>query len=379
MEIRLYFQMMQRGWWVIVLAALVALASSLGFSYMAVPQYQAVSRFIVNPGAALISGRDVLSSLDTLDRRSVVATYAEIMNSNRILSETVESLGLDAADVDEYTIQAIELPDAFVLELSVSGPDPNIASDLANTIGYETIQFARDLNQVYDINILDLAAAPEKPVSPQPLRDAGVALFLGLVVGIVLAILSEQIRIPLEAYRRRLRVDGVTGVFNKRYFLELLEDEVRQNTQGTLSIGIIELSGFRDILETMPIGTSQNMLKEITVALQKELRGNDIIGRWNETSFITMLPTTIGSAANKTFERIFQRLTVGNGHKLFDADVRIDPHIGGAEYNPAITAHELVNMAQTALEKARADATRPIYVSDIKNPFWVQTQPVVDD
>ena len=379
MEIRLYFQMMQRGWWVIVLSALIALASSLGISYLAIPQYQAVSRFIVSPGAALSSGRDVLSSLDTLDRRSVVATYAEIMNSRRILTETVTSLGMTESDAEEYSIQAVELPDAFVLELSVSGPNPKIASDLANTIGFETIRFANDLHQVYDINILDLAVPPEKPVSPQPLRDAGVATFLGLVAGIVLAVLSEQMRIPLEMYRKRLRVDGVTGVYNKRYFLELLEDEVRQNSQGTLSIGIIELTGFRDLLETLPIGTSQAMLKEITGAFQKELRGNDIIGRWNEYSFVTMLPTTAGSAANRIFDRVFQHLTNGNGHKLFDADVRLDPHIGGAEYNPAITAQELVNMAQTALEKARADATRPIYVSDIKSPFWIQPQPVAEE
>ncbi len=380
MEIRLYFQMMQRGWWVIILASLVAVASSLGISYAAVPQYKAVSRFIVSPGASLISGRDVLSGLETLDRRSVVATYSEIMNSRRILLESLDALVLEESDIKKaYTIQAVELPDSFVLELSVSGPNPKIASDLANVIGYQTIRFARDLSQVYAISILDLAVPPIKPFSPQPLRDAGVALFLGLTAGIVLAILSEQIRIPLEAYRGRLRLDSVTGIYNKRYFLELLEEEVRQNSQGILSIGIIELSGLRDLMETLPLSTLQTMLRNITGELQRELRGNDIIGRWNEVSFVIMLPSTAGVAATRIFERIFQRLTLENSHKVYDTYVRLDPHIGGSEYNLAVTVNELINMAQTALEKARADATRPIYVSDIKNPFWVQTQPATED
>ncbi len=42
--------------------------------------------------------------------------------------------------------------------------------------------------------------APTLPISPQPLLNAGVALVFGLVVGSVVAVLREQIRIPLEVF-----------------------------------------------------------------------------------------------------------------------------------------------------------------------------------
>ena len=168
MEIRLYFQMLQRGWWIILLVAIMALAVSLGISYTAIPQYNVVARFIITPGASLTTGRDVVSGLRTLDR-GIVATYVEIMNSRRILSDSLSSLNVsDAVIRNNYTILAVELPDSSVIELNVSGPDPKLAADLANTIGNTTISFARSLNTVYVINILDTAIPAEKPFSPQP-------------------------------------------------------------------------------------------------------------------------------------------------------------------------------------------------------------------
>jgi hypothetical protein len=63
---------------------LVALTVYLAISYIAIPQLSAVTWFIIS-SSSLASGAEVVRSLDTLDRRSVVATYAEIMNSSHIL------------------------------------------------------------------------------------------------------------------------------------------------------------------------------------------------------------------------------------------------------------------------------------------------------
>ncbi|RMD61005.1 hypothetical protein D6833_08825, partial [Candidatus Parcubacteria bacterium] len=98
LEIRLYLQMLRRGWWLILLAALIALSASLSVSLLATPQYKATARFLITPSAELTRGKDVVDSLDTLDRRSVVATYAEVMNSRRIFANALNSLQLDAQE-----------------------------------------------------------------------------------------------------------------------------------------------------------------------------------------------------------------------------------------------------------------------------------------
>ena len=51
------------------------------------------------------------------------------------------------------------------------------------------------------------------------------------------------------------------------------------------------------------------IVKRVTNLLRKELRGNDIIGRWNEFGFQVMLPNTSALAATRIFERIHQSLS----------------------------------------------------------------------
>ena len=374
MEIKLYFRMLQKNWWLILLTAMTALTVSLAISYAAAPQYRSIARFIIIPSSTLTSGADVVRSLDTLDRRSVVATYAEVMNSSRILEGSADFLGLDAGEiVKEYTIQAVDLPDSSVLELTVSGPNPSLAAQLANAIGLQSITFTRSLNLIYELNFLDMAIPAELPFSPEPLRDGLVALVLGTAVGGFLAVVSEQIRVPIEAYRQRRRIDSATGIYNASYFSRLLEEELAQNPDDALSIGIVELNGLADYLGTLPPAGLQILLIKVKEILRRELRGHDIVARWDEISFSVMLPSTDGPASSRTFDRIYQALFQPMDLSAYGVTVNLDPHIGGAVYSNTITARELLAKAQTSLEQSRRFSVKPIYVWEMKSPFWVQT------
>lgn len=374
MEITLYFRMLQKNWWLILLTAMTALTVSLAISYAAVPQYRSVARFIIIPSSTLTSGADVVRSLDTLDRRSVVATYAEVMNSSRILEGSADFLGLDATEIiKDYSIQAVDLPDSSVLELTVTGPNPALAAQLANAIGLQSITFTRSLNLIYELNFLDTAIPAELPFSPEPLRDGLVALVLGTALGGFLAVVSEQIRVPIESYRQRRRIDSVTGIYNASYFSRLLEEELAQSPDDALSIGIVELNGLADYLGTLPPAGLQILLIKVKEILRRELRGHDIVARWDEISFSMMLPLTDGPAASRTFDRIYQALLEPMDLSAYGVTVNLDPHIGGAVYSNMISARELLEKAKTSLEQSRRFSVKPIYVWEMKSPFWVQT------
>lgn len=374
MEIKLYFRMLQKNWWLILLTAMTALTVSLAISYAAAPQYRSIARFIIIPSSTLTSGADVVRSLDTLDRRSVVATYAEVMNSSRILDGSADFLGLNASEIiKDYSIQAVDLPDSSVLELTVSGPNPSLAAQLANAIGLQSITFTRSLNLIYELNFLDTAIPAELPFSPEPLRDGIVALVLGTALGGFLAVVSEQIRVPIESYRQRRRIDSVTGIYNASYFSRLLEEELAQSPDDALSIGIVELNGLADYLGTLPPAGLQILLIKVKEILRRELRGHDIVARWDEISFSVMLPSTDGPASSRTFDRIYQALLQPMDLSAYGVTVNLDPHIGGAVYSNMITARELLAKAQTSLEQSRRFSVKPIYVWEMKSPFWVQT------
>ena len=310
MELNLYLQMIRRGWWLVALTALIALTTSLGASFLVTPQYEVVARFIITPGAiGESSPQTILNGLNTINNQSVMETYAEVMNSDRIYNDSLAFLQLQPEDLKDYSYESAVLPSSSILELSVKGPDPQLAADIANAVGYQTINFTRRLNQVINLDFLDLATPSTVPYSPQPLRNAALATVLGLIGGLVLVIVREQLRASLETFRQRVHLDNETGVYTKKYFSRLVEDELARHPDDVLSIGIVELGGLRDIFDTFPLAALQRILQRVTESLRKELRGNDIIGRWNEISFIVMLPNTPGMAANRIFERIYQVLS----------------------------------------------------------------------
>lgn len=370
MEIQLYFQMLRRGWWIILLTTLFALASALGISYIMVPNYQAVARFIITPGSVLITGNEVVNSLQALDRQSLTTTYVEVMNSNRVFNDALTSLNLQASQVEEYTYEVEVLSTSSVLELRVTGPDAQIATRLANELGNQVILFTRSLNQVYNVDFLDRAVVPSEPISPKPLLNAGLAIALGLIGGAALAILSEQLRVPIEALLQRSQVDNVTGVYNSTHFRRLVEEEITENSDDVFILGIVELSGLRDYLDTLPAAVLDRILQRATQVLRRELRGNDVIGRWNGVSFLVMLPNTSGDAATRIFKRVYRSLSqpVELGH--YGTAITLDTHIGGAEYGNDISMDELFEKAVSTLEQARRDSDRPVYVWEMKNPFW---------
>jgi len=379
MEIKLYFRMLQRGWWLVALVALVSLLASLTVSFLAIPQYKTTARFIITPGSLLTSEGNpetVIAGLETLDLPSVVATYTEVMGSQRILVDSLSFLGVENFVPKEYSIDANVLPESTVLELTISGPDPRLVTDLANAIGYQTILFTRSINRIYELNVLDEAVQPPTPYSPIPLRDAGLSLLLGLVGGAVLAILSEQIRIPLEAYRQRLQLDAETGVSNNRHFTRLLEDEVSKNSSEVLSIGIIELNGMSDLAGTLPSVGAVRVLNSVTDTLRRELRGNDNIGRWSDNSFIVMLPMTSAESASRIFNRIYQSLLIPVQLPQYDVTINLDPHVGGGEYSNGITAQELLEKTAEALEQSKRGTLNPVYIWEMRNPFWVQKEDI---
>ena len=370
MEIRLYFQMLKRGWWVILLTVLTSLAAALGVSFLAVTQYEAQARFIISPSNVLITGNEVVQGLNTLDRQSVVLTYVEVMNSDRIYEDALSELNLQSEDVESYSYETVVLSTSFVLELSVRGPSPQVVANLANAIGNQTIKFTRSLNQIYNVVFLDVATVPEQPVSPKPLLNAILAVALGLIGGAFLAILSEQLRVPFDAFLQRVHFDNVTGAYKNTYFRRLIEEEIAQKPNEVFTIGIVELNGLRDLLETFPPVGLERILQSATNILRRELRGHDVIGRWNELSFVVMLPGTSGKAATSIFRRVFQSLSEPIELNQFNTIVNLDSRIGAVEYGNDMSTNELFEKTISTLEQARRDSTNPVYVWEMKNPFW---------
>src|SRR5512135_2208305 len=105
MEIRVYLRMLLRSWWVIALTALVAVGGAFVASYFTTPIYRSSATYIVSPNPSYLLKADynLIYSLDTLDKRTLITTYAEVLNSTRMFNETLQLLKLTPNDVVGYS------------------------------------------------------------------------------------------------------------------------------------------------------------------------------------------------------------------------------------------------------------------------------------
>lgn len=188
-----YKGLLKRHWWIVALTTLGTLSVSLFVSYVTKPSFETQARFLVSPGQALEDQRDMIDSLQSLDNRSTVATYAEIIGSTSILEASTEQLAIDEENQGEFQVSMSVLPEASVIELTVAGSHPQMVALLANSLGEQGIAYIRDKYSVYDISFLDRAQVPEQPTSPRPLRDALLATILGLGIGVVAILLWDQL------------------------------------------------------------------------------------------------------------------------------------------------------------------------------------------
>ncbi|NOT04643.1 MAG: diguanylate cyclase [Anaerolineales bacterium] len=353
METKLYFRMIQRGWWIILSTALVAIIATLVTSYFTTPIYRATTRFILSPSAAFVTGgNNVLNSLATLDKRSIITTYAEVLNSPRIQGETFDLLQFNESELKDYSFSAIVLPDTNIIEFVVEGPDPNTDALLANSIGQRAVEYVQTLYQVYDLSQLDPAVTPITPTSPQPIRDSGVALVVGLAIGVMLALVRDLLQSPIVNFMKQRNLDEMSLALNRRSFDQRLS-EASFGSVSDFSLCMVHLEGLGDYIHVLPQPTLQTILRHVNQILRNQLRGNDLVGRWNELDFAVMLSETRGDAAMYTMGRVRTALSVPIKIDVSGEDLYLNPLIGIAEYRVGDTSESLVKNLQWALDVAK--------------------------
>ncbi len=352
MEIRFYLKIIQRGWWIILISALVAVNVSLVYSYyITTPMYEAVARFIVSPNLENTDNRDMVNSLEALDKRSIVSTYAEVLNSHQIITGAMQLLREDPDDFKDYSFSATLLPEANIIRFSVKGPNPEVAALLANGIGQHAIDYVRGVYIVYNFDFLDKALIPSEPYQPRPVQDAGLALLVGIVLGVGMAVFRDQISGTLEQFGKRNMIDYESHAFTRVYFERRVRQEIANQPDGIITLGIIYLNGAQEFYDSLPQAYINQMMRKVTETLKYQLRGNDIVGRWSQLQFSILLPSTDGLSASSRLERIREILDQPFSLEAEGQfEIALDPRIGFADRQGGESVNVLIAQAEKALE-----------------------------
>jgi len=283
---------LSNGWKWIILVILLAVVVSLAISATTVPLYRSEATFIIAPNKNLPSSRDVVSAFTALDTLDIFSTYADILSSDRVYTEAQKNLDADETVLAGYQRTTRMNPNSIILSLIVEGPDPRMAAQLANQVGGYGIQFINAYFTVFEIDFLDQAAAAAQPFQPQTLRSALIFAAGGFLLGMLIVIIKEFSEIPLNQFVQRFSLDAESLAYTKRSVERSLVSMKATGKDWPISFLLIRLKNLEEFLSIAPGFSRKKVATEIVKRLRSQLKGNDIVGRWDATTFSIALPRT---------------------------------------------------------------------------------------
>lgn len=202
MELRDYLRIARARWPLIVVCALLAVAAAAFTTLRATPQYASTARLFVSTQNNVT---DPYSGGLFSEQR--VASYADLITGQNLAQRVVHRLGLDedpSALAGQITSSVA--PDTVILVVTVTDPSPARAQRLAQAVAREFTNFVADLettpghkNPPIKATIVDSAQLPGGPISPRPVRNVALALMLGLLLGVGLAVLREVLDTTIQS------------------------------------------------------------------------------------------------------------------------------------------------------------------------------------
>ena len=121
---------------------------------------------------------------------------------------------------------------------------------------------------------------------------------------------AERLAMELQTANEKLRdlatKDGLTGLFNHRYFQEALDTEISRaiRYQNPLSLVLLDIDHFKKVNDTYGHPAGDTVLKVISAIIQKTVRESDLVARYGGEEFAAVLPETDLKGAAILAERL---------------------------------------------------------------------------
>jgi len=192
-DLREYFGIIKKRFWIIALITIVAASVSAGISFFVLqPVYQANSTIIVN------TDNNEQSQMITGDQFTVTqklaVTYGEIIKSRTVLEPVINNLKLGST-FEELSEQITVSPvkDTQIIGISVQDTNPKKARDIANEIPKVFTGEAKRITKANNVEVIDKAIVPDSPIKPNKLMNVAIAAVLGVMIGLFVVFLIEYL------------------------------------------------------------------------------------------------------------------------------------------------------------------------------------------
>jgi capsular polysaccharide biosynthesis protein/Mrp family chromosome partitioning ATPase len=198
-SVQRYVMVLRRQWWVALVVTAVALAAAILYVERATPVYSASMKVVVGQGQTLATPSQAV------DIQSYTQTITDLLQSQVVARQTIQRLGLNENATTLLASLGVSAgPNTSVIDVTYDDTNQPRAVRILSTLGGiftslvnselgSKAQNSAQAAQAISVVVFDPAHADPGRVSPRTTRTLAIALVLGLVAGLLLALLRDAL------------------------------------------------------------------------------------------------------------------------------------------------------------------------------------------
>lgn len=177
--VELFYYLRHKLIWLILAFLLGGTITGLISYYLVTPKYEATAKVYM-----VSASTDSLINLSDLNLgTSLSEDYEEMLRIRPVYEKITEELKLDY-DYEDFLklIDISTVGNTRVLQISVETKDPEESKNIANLLADHAENYLPDLMETSEPNVAEYAILPEKPSSPDILKNTIIGAFVALLL-----------------------------------------------------------------------------------------------------------------------------------------------------------------------------------------------------
>jgi diguanylate cyclase (GGDEF)-like protein len=258
-----------------------------------------------------------------------------IRKVNKLLDSTFDIRGEDVKQlIDAVADKTISILASFDVSPGTMRPFSQILQDVNEELS--------NLNTSYELIVMELREAKEKA-----------------------EILAGELQIANNKLHDLAFRDGLTGLYNHRYFQEEMERELERSKryEREFSLIIFDIDHFKKINDAYGHPVGDQVLMEVSRTAEQAVRKADIVARYGGEEFAVILPETNFMAAKEVADRIrgdIERMSVALNGNI----IKLTVSVGYTCYRHVSKIREkgpIISVADRALYTAKQSGRNMVF------------------
>ncbi len=202
-----------RRLWLIALVVVVLVGAAAAFSYWQTPTYRASIKVLIGQEEPQASNYIPNLQTEVMGLENLTGTMAQAIDTRPVAQDVVDRLDLPMAPQGLLSnLEAKEIAETQFINVTYEDSSAERTELVANTIGdvfsEQVAEMRPSSSSSITATVWERAATPGMPVSPNWTRNVLLALALGSMLGVGLALLLENVKKGDSGGPDRHRLEG---------------------------------------------------------------------------------------------------------------------------------------------------------------------------